>query len=134
MRIRAFLLSLVAAGAVSAEEPDVEAGRDLYMAHCWQCHGRDATGNGPMADMLSITTPDLTTLVARNAGLFPLANVARQIDGRAGMLAHGGDMPIFGRFLETDGAIALRLPSGQPMMTSVPLAHLIVYLESVQTP
>jgi len=85
-----------------------------------------------MAELLAISIPDLTRLAAENSGVFPLYAVARQIDGRNALLAHGGEMPIFGRFLETDQVVAFRLPSGQVMMTSQPLANLIVYVESLQ--
>ena len=132
MYSRTILLALTLAGSASAQEVDVQAGRDLFMTHCWQCHGQDASGNGPMAEMLAIATPDLTRLAARNNGVFPMEAVARQIDGRDALLAHGGDMPIFGPFLDTVGMVTLRLPSGQPMITGLPLANVIVYLESVQ--
>jgi len=132
MDARTLLLAVTLTGSASAQEVDLQAGRDLFMTHCWQCHGQDASGNGPMAEVLAITTPDLTRLAARNGGVFPLEAVARQIDGRAVVLAHGGEMPIFGPFLDTAKMIALRLPSGQPMMTGVPLANVVVYLESLQ--
>lgn len=123
---------MILAAPAAAQEPDVEAGRDLYMAQCWQCHGQDASGTGPMAEMLAITTPDLTRLSIRNGGEFPLEAVARQIDGRDRLLAHGGEMPIYGPFLDTGQSVALRLPSGQPMMTGLPVANVIVYLQSIQ--
>ena len=132
MFARTIFLAFAMAASASAQEPDVQAGQDLFMTHCWQCHGRSASGDGPMAEMLAIPTPDLTRLAARNNGVFPLEAIARQIDGRAALLAHGGEMPIFGPFLETDQTVAFRLPSGQPMMTSQPLANVIVYLESLQ--
>lgn len=132
MHLRTIVVALTLAGSASAQEVDLQAGRDLYMAHCWQCHGQDATGNGPMAEMLAIATPDLTRLASRYNGVFPLDAVARQIDGRDGLLSHGGEMPIFGPFLDTGKAVALRLPSGQLMMTGLPLANVIVYLESLQ--
>jgi len=132
MDARTLLLAVTLTGSASAQEVDLQAGRDLFMTHCWQCHGQDASGNGPMAEVLAITTPDLTRLAARNGGVFPLEAVARQIDGRDVVLAHGGEMPIFGPFLDTAKMIALRLPSGQPMMTGVPLANVVVYLESLQ--
>ena len=134
MAFRTLLIAVTLAGSASAQEVDVQAGRDLYLTHCWQCHGQDATGNGPMAEMLAITTPDLTGLAARNGGVFPLEAVARQIDGRDALLAHGGEMPIFGPFLDSVKMVALRLPSGQPMMTGIPLANVVVYLESMQKP
>lgn len=118
--------------AATAQEPDPQAGRALFQSYCAQCHGADATGNGPMAEIIAIETPDLTTLAARNGGVFPLEAVARQIDGRAPVLAHGGDMPVFGPFLDSDEQLVFRLPSGQPMMTGRPVADLVAYLDSLQ--
>ena len=134
MFFRAVLMSVLCAGAADAQEVDTDAGRELYLRHCWQCHGQDASGNGPMAEMLAIDIPDLTSLAARNDGVFPTETVARQIDGRAPLLAHGGEMPIFGPFLDSDQNVALPLPSGQPMMTGLPLANLVTYLGSIQRP
>jgi mono/diheme cytochrome c family protein len=131
---RGMILACVAAGAGVAQELDTEAGRDLYRTYCWQCHGLDATGNGPMAEMLAITTPDLTRLAKRNNGEFPTTAVAMQVDGRSPVLAHGGEMPIFGPALESDQSVALRLKSGQQLMTGLPLANVVVYLESLQEP
>ena len=86
-----------------------------------------------MAEMLAIETPDLTELSKRNGGEFPTEAVARQIDGRTPVLAHGGEMPIFGPSLESDQNVTLGMTSGQQLMTGVPLANVIVYLESLQT-
>ena len=132
MLLRGIVFLFALAGSAFAQEVDTQAGQDLYMTYCWQCHGPDAMGNGPMAELLAIATPDLTGLAKRNGGDFPTEAVAMQIDGRAPLLAHGGEMPIFGPFLESDQNIALRLPSGQPMMTGLPLANVIAYLESLQ--
>lgn len=132
MHLRTILLAFALAAPAFAQEPDEQAGRDIYLTQCWQCHGPDASGNGPMAEILAITTPDLTRLSIRNSGVFPLEAVARQIDGRDPLLAHGGEMPIYGPFLDSGKSVALRLPSGQPMMTGLPLAHVIVYLQSIQ--
>lgn len=132
--IRATVLALAAtAGAIYAQEIDIEDGKNIFLNSCWQCHGLDAKGFGPMAEMLAIETPDLTELSKRNGGEFPTAMVARQIDGRFPVLAHGGEMPIFGPSLESDQNVTLRIKSGQQLMTGVPLANVLVYLESVQT-
>jgi len=131
--IRAMIFVLAAGGAASAQEIDVEDGKTLFLNSCWQCHGLDAKGFGPMAEMLAIETPDLTELSKRNGGVFPTEAVAMQIDGRSPVLAHGGEMPIFGQSLESDQNVALRMNSGQQLMTGVPLANVIVYLESLQT-
>lgn len=127
------LAALAAVGAAAQEgDPDPAEGQALFAAYCAQCHGADATGNGPMAEIIAVPTPDLTQLSARNGGEFPYEAVARQIDGRNRVLAHGGDMPVFGPFLSSDVHAVFRLPSGQPMMTGMPVAELIVWLESVQ--
>lgn len=122
------------AGTAMAQDadPDPSVGGELFRSYCAQCHGGSAEGNGPMAELIAISTPDLTQLAARNGGVFPTEAVARQIDGRARTLAHGGDMPIFGPFLDSDEKTVFRLSSGQPMMTGLPIADLVVYLESIQ--
>ncbi len=126
------VLSLVIISPASAQEPDVTDGRDLFEVYCWQCHGIDASGNGPMAEMFAIETPDLTLLSKRNAGVFPTSAVAMQIDGRSPMLAHGGEMPIFGPLFESGKHVALSQSTGQPLMTGLPLANIVVYLQSIQ--
>jgi hypothetical protein len=56
-----------------------------------------------------------------------------QIDGRSPLLSHGGEMPIFGPSLDSNQNVVLRLKSGQQLMTGLPLANVIVYLQSLQT-
>ena len=90
VKIRAMIFTLAAAGAASAQEINVEDGKTLFLNSCWQCHGLDAKGFGPMAEMLAIETPDLTELSKRNGGVFPTEAVAMQIDGRSPVLAHCG--------------------------------------------
>ena len=110
---------------------DPAIGRDLYVDYCAACHGEDARGNGPMADVLSIPPADLTTLAARNGGAFPTSRVAAQIDGRDPLLAHGGEMPIFGDFFQGLDT-AIKAETGQPMMTSRPIVDLIEWLKGLQ--
>lgn len=128
------VLALLVAGAAGAQEidADVDAGREYFASYCAACHGGDATGNGPMAEIVAIRTPDLTGLSARNGGTFPVAEVAAQIDGRSAVLAHGGQMPLYGDFFDGDDVI-VQLPSGQPMFTSRPIADLLGYLASIQS-
>lgn len=132
MLVRLILVALAAAGAVSAQEPDPEIGRDIFMSYCVQCHGSDAKGAGPMAEILAVVTPDLTGLAERNGGVFPTGTVAMKIDGRTSVLGHGGDMPLFGPFFEAGESVLVRLPNGQSMMMSLTLANLVSYLETLQ--
>ena len=130
---RGILLALLVTGPALAQEVSVSAGNDLYRTYCWQCHGFEATGDGPMAEMLAIRTPDLTKLAGENDGVFPIVRIAEQIDGRSQLLAHGGEMPIFGAVFETDQKIAVAIPNGQSMMVGLPLANLLAFLESIQS-
>ena len=132
MIVLATLTAITLAGAALAQTPDPEAGWAIFTTYCVQCHGFDAKGAGPMVGALTKGPPDLTSLSARNGGVFPLEAVATQIDGRMPLLAHGGEMPLFGPVFESDQNVALPLPSGQPMMMGLPLADLIIYLQSVQ--
>lgn len=121
------VLAVLAAAPAAAQE----TGEEIFATFCATCHGSDAAGDGPMAEILMVAPPDLTGLAAANDGVFPVSRVARQIDGRDPLLAHGGVMPLFGAFFEGDGA-AIASETGQPIVTSAPIAALITYLESVQ--
>ena len=73
-------------------------GPALYRAYCVVCHGKDATGNGPMAMSLKSKMPDLTRIAARNQRTFPLARVQRIISGEEQISAGHGtrEMPVWG--------------------------------------
>lgn len=110
---------------------DVDAGATLYRDFCAACHGPAATGDGRMAEQLRTPPSDLTKLAVQ--GTFPILHVAQTIDGRRPRAAHGGDMPLFGRWFEGVGAdVAMAGPDGQPIMLSRPIADLIAYLITLQ--
>lgn len=131
MLARLLLITTTAVGSAAAQEIDAEAGRDLFMYFCAECHGMDAASTGPLAEMLAIEPPVLLRLSERNDGAFPIEAVAMQIDGQIPVETHSY-MPVFGSSFDGDGAVALSLPSGQPMLVSQRLANLIAYLQSVQ--
>lgn len=127
---RAALLLACLAG-LPAWAGDAIQGREVFDMHCAVCHGDGARGDGPMADVLLTPPPDLTRLAADNGGVFPTFRVIRQIDGRDPMLAHGGEMPLFGELYDfPDSAIAAE--SGQPIMTAGPLVDVVTWLQGVQ--
>ncbi|MFY9210020.1 MAG: cytochrome c [Aestuariivita sp.] len=115
-----------------AAAQDLLRGEGYYRQHCATCHGLDATGNGPMAGVLVIQPPDLTALTARNDGMFPTARVVLRIDGREPLVSHGSPMPVYGDFFEQGPDVALKAPSGQPILTSEPIADLVAYLDNLQ--
>jgi mono/diheme cytochrome c family protein len=127
---RWLILALTLAGAPAAAQDPV-AGADLYVRYCAACHGMEARGDGEMAAILTILPADLTQISTGNGGVFPVAQVAAQIDGRDPLLAHGGVMPLFGEFFEGQDT-AIRSETGQPILTSRPLADLIAFLEAIQ--
>jgi hypothetical protein len=89
-------------------------------------------GNGPMAPVLLVQPADLTTLVARHGGVFPLERVVTRIDGRDPLVAHGSDMPVYGAFYEGGPDVALRTDAGQPILTSQAIADLVAWLRTIQ--
>lgn len=129
MRVLSVLAICLAAPAFA--EGDPVAGEGVFRSFCAACHGLDAQGNGPMSGALTVEPPDLTGLSASNGGVFPVFDVVRQIDGRDPMMAHGGEMPLFGALFEfPDGSI--KSESGQPIITAQPIADVAAWLESIQ--
>ena len=102
-------------------------GVDNFHDYCSPCHGRDATGHGPVAAALKTPPPDLTRLSAKNNGVFPRARVRDYITngGSDDIAAHGTKaMPVWGptfRALDTsDRSVAIRI------------ANVVEYLASIQ--
>lgn len=93
--LAAVLVALIAAGPAPPAQAD-DPGAALYATYCAACHGADGRGGGPVSDLLVVPVPDLTTISARHDGRFPLLAVIHIIDGRTGLAAHGGSMPLWG--------------------------------------
>ena len=82
---------------------EVKVGHDLFRAYCVNCHGEQGRGDGPLATILKVPTPDLTIIAERNAGVFPIDVVRKQINGMEFVLPHGtGLMPVWGVVLNPD--------------------------------
>lgn len=115
----------------SLSAQNTEEGAMLYSEFCAACHGMSLRGDGPMVSALTVRPADLTALSEN--GIFPMFEVVRHIDGRDPLLAHGGDMPIFGPWFAGDGSdIAMRGPDGQPILMSRPIADLVAFLMEEQ--
>ncbi len=123
------LLGLVLLGAGSICSADqISEGRALYLRNCAACHGVNADGNGPAAPALSTKASDLRSLSARYGNPLPQDQIARFIDGRADVVAHGPrDMPIWGEKV-------WEYPEGRgnPGQVTPRVAALIAYLQSIQ--
>ncbi|NNE43834.1 MAG: cytochrome c [Gemmatimonadetes bacterium] len=92
------------ADAAAASKVDrAELGAELYRGYCVNCHGDVGRGDGPLAAILKVPTPDLTRIAARNDGVYPAETVTRQINGMEYLLPHGtGLMPVWGVVLNPD--------------------------------
>lgn len=123
---------IVLAIPAMAQADDIEVGQMIYQKWCATCHGIAAEGNGPMANSMVLSPPDLTRLSARHDGVFPLRRVIYRIDGRDPLVSHGSPMPVYGDFFETGPLVALKTETGQPVMTSPAVADLIAWLRSLQ--
>jgi mono/diheme cytochrome c family protein len=101
------LLLLYAASASSADYVQMN-GKQLYQRFCAACHGADGRGDGPVAGSFKVEVPDLTLIARRSRGSYPRDRVARIIDGRYIVGAHGSrTMPVWGEDLS-------RLEIGNP--------------------
>lgn len=100
----------------------------MYLRDCASCHGVKGDGQGPVAAELKTPPTDLRLLSLRYGTPLPEDQIARFIDGRADIAAHGPrDMPVWGeqvwKYSEGKG------PSSQ--VTSR-VADLVAYLQSIQ--
>lgn len=79
------------------DRAEAAAGEVIYLRYCAACHGRSMKGDGAVASGLVNAPTDLTTLAAKNAGVFPYEKVAAIIDGSQTSRIHGtADMPVWG--------------------------------------
>lgn len=120
----------VAATPLWAEGPMV--GEKLYTQYCASCHGVDAKGAGPMAEYLTISPSDLTMLSALNDGAFPMLKVIHVIDGRSGLRAHGGPMPLFGDLFMAETDDGMERSYNEALETRGRVLSLATYLEALQ--
>jgi Cytochrome C oxidase, cbb3-type, subunit III len=82
----------------AADQQSIVRGRELYLRYCAACHGNDADGRGPVAEDLKESPSDLRYLGERYGRPLPTPTIARFIDGRQDVAAHGPrDMPVWGR-------------------------------------
>ncbi len=120
------LASFSIANSVAAES----AGKDEYMIACAGCHGESGKGDGPLADMLNIGTPNLTTLAANNDGVFPFEYTLFMIDRRNVLPFHGSEMPVWGdRYI---AAATSERGETAEMVARGRILSLVYYLESIQ--
>jgi mono/diheme cytochrome c family protein len=121
------LFMAAAKDAGSAQSKQTQRGRALYFEYCASCHGVSAEGDGPVARALSTPPANLRRLADRLGNPLPEDQVARYIDGRVEVKAHGPrDMPVWGaRFYYKSGGDERRVQQW--------IRDLVAYLQSIQT-
>jgi mono/diheme cytochrome c family protein len=101
------------------------SGGEIFKSYCATCHGSDGKGKGPMAAVLKVPPPDLTTLSRHNNGKFPADHTASVLQHGVDVPAHGtAEMPIWGSTfadIKTHRVVTMRV------------TDMIRYLESIQT-
>ena len=129
LRALALSLSIILGASVIADADDVAQGRSSYLRYCASCHGENADGLGPAARSLKEQPPDLRRLSERYGTPLPAARLARFIDGRSMVSAHGSRvMPVWGRrFQEIWTAEHSNQPDMQDQITQI-----VKYLDSIQ--
>lgn len=127
-----FVLALSPATRAADEEDDV--GLNEFEISCMPCHGPQGRGDGPRARELKIEPADLTLITKRNGGKFPAEDLARIIDGRDIVAAHGvRDMPVWGdRYrINTEPGVP---PSEIDQRARDMIEALVAFLSSIQAP
>jgi mono/diheme cytochrome c family protein len=122
--------SLLAGLLLAAPAAADELGKAEYISACASCHGEDAKGNGPLAELMTVPVPDLTTLSVNNDGEFPMLRVIQTIDGRQGIKGHGYPMPVWGKRLVPDAEKYGEF--GSETVIRGRILSLALYLESLQ--
>ena len=119
---------LLIGSAAMAQTHSVDQGHVLYEAFCASCHGTTGEGDGPTASSLSTRPSNLRLLSARYGSPLPEDQIAKFIDGRIDVKAHGPRaMPVWGEtaWAKPEGA------SGPARVKSW-VAKVVAYLQSIQ--
>jgi mono/diheme cytochrome c family protein len=108
-----------------------ELGEPVFQRRCAACHGESGRGDGPVAGALRVAPADLTRIAARRGGSFPEGEIARFIDGRFAVQAHGTrEMPVWGERLGEqipDAGVSEEVVRGK-------ISVVVEYLKSIQSP
>jgi len=120
-----------AVGLAAGAADDATEGRVLYTRYCGACHGLAADGNGPIAFVLRRPPSDLRRLSGRYGTPLAADDVARFVDGRTVVTAHGPrEMPVWGeRFAAPEAEGTGRTPG-----IDVRIRRVVDYLRTIQEP
>jgi mono/diheme cytochrome c family protein len=125
-------LGPVAPAGADQEEIDqvlADMGSEFYQRYCASCHGIEGKGDGPAASVLDPPPKDLTRIAVRRGGKFPDGEIARYVDGRFEVAAHGSrTMPVWGESFGAaipDAGVSEEVVRGRILV-------IVEYLKSIQ--
>jgi len=96
-KVMALATLLLSVGSAQAADYVAMSGKELFVRFCASCHGASGSGDGPVATSFKVEVPDLTLIARRAGGKYPRERIARVIDGRHIVGAHGTrTMPVWG--------------------------------------
>ena len=82
---------------VPISQSNSASAQQMYKDYCAACHGVAGKGDGPVVEYLKAPPPDLTTMAARNNGVFPAQHFAAVLRFGTQSHPHGtSDMPVWG--------------------------------------
>ena len=124
-------MALVLALAACVDRDDTPSGAEDFATFCAGCHGANGRGDGEGATALDRKPADLTTISARNGGVFPGTRVMAKIWGYTGGQDGSSPMPQFGPLLQGelvpyDGGDGIGTP------TPIRLVQIAEYLRALQ--
>jgi mono/diheme cytochrome c family protein len=109
-----------------APQTSAASGKEMFMAYCASCHGKDAKGDGPAAPALKEVPADLTALAKTNGGKYPSDKVMSVLRGQANLAAHGTqEMPVWGK-------VFWKMSQGHEGEVQQRIGNLSHYIESLQ--
>lgn len=129
--VAAALWPSFAPAAATEVDPDLAAvGKVTYRIYCANCHGRDARGDGPVAEYLTVEPADLTQIAPTAGGEFPFDEIYGVIDGQKPVPGHGRqEMPVWGEVFQSGGEEGADAEEVRAKIT-----QLVHYLASIQKP
>jgi len=130
---RALVAALALASAGVMAQQRVDMGKREYDNNCAACHGSSGKGNGPYAELLRKSPPDLTMMAKRNGGVFPMSRAYEVIEGAG--VGHGTrDMPIWGQDYSVKAAeYYMDVPYNPEAYVRTRILALVEYLNRLQT-
>ena len=124
-----FLVGMLLGTTAVAQSFDAYSGQETFMRFCAACHGESGQGDGPVADGLPITVPDLTRMRERRGAGYSAEALRKIIDGTDIVVLHGTRyMPVWGyEFWVEEGA-----DDAATERVEIIVDNLIDYLRSIQ--